>query len=146
MAIKLKIEGRAQEARYLDTYELVVGYEHGDADGYTSRRYFYSNTCPEISSNVDDLKEDLEVLLVMCERYDPRDIFNDSKNTNLTQYFTEIGKENPKAAALEFLDAFYEADITYEGYSAKPFVEKVFYYDAFGDKHNVSYSTTIETE
>jgi hypothetical protein len=114
-----------------DTYELVVGYMHGDADGDTVKNYFYPNSNPTLEELT------LDVIGIMALTAAQGD---EVENGEIAELFEAQGYASEEAYALAegFNDDFYEGDITCEGRPAACTGFELYYYDHKGVKHEVN--------
>lgn len=123
--VELQVAEPAEVPNYRNTYELVVSYMHGDADGDTENTFTYS------PDEVDDLK----INLLLLNGIDDGD-YLESQATNILT-LAGIADEDGEIAT-NFADDFYEGDISCDGMGAAMTGFKVFFYDHEGIKHNVN--------
>jgi len=123
--VELQVAAPAAVPNYRNTYELVVGYMHGDADGDTEQTFTYS------PDEVDDLKINLLLLNGINS--------GDYLAEQAAKILKEAGIEDPDDEIAEnFGDDFYEGDMTCEGNGAAMTGFQVFFYDHEGIKHDVN--------
>ena len=125
MTVEIKIGAPVAAPDYQNTFELIIGYMHGDADADSEKEFHYTD--------VEDLKRDLETLTKI----------DDFDEDTLIDYFTALGMDEDDAqdAASEFSDNFREGDCTTD-YSNDAAIQKIelFWYDDRSVKHDVSYT------
>ena len=116
---------------YKDTYELVVGYMHGDADGDTQKNYFY----PNAETTMEELTLDAIGIMALTAAQG-----DEVENGEIAELFEAQGYSNEDAYALAegFSDDFYEGDITCEGRRAACTGFELYYYDHKGVKHEAN--------
>lgn len=110
-----------------NTYQLVVEYMHGDADGYTTKDKTYP------VSNIEQLKLDIVALTAVDDR--------DTVEDDVIVAFTSHGVTGDLDELYDaFRDNWFEGDITYEGEWAAVSSVTLFYFDEDGVKHNASWN------
>lgn len=131
MDVKLKIKKKPLTPEtHTNQYELVSNYMHGDADGDTTKTFFFNND-----------EEGIKRLKLFLAAYDALDD-GEYMDEQATDFFKSIGIEEEEAEELgsEFGDEFYEGDMTCDGNAASLQGLELYFWNESGVKFEVDFT------
>ncbi len=109
---------------FRETFQLVIGYEHGDADFDTQETYMFPDT--------DDNKEKLQRLVGALWW-----IGDTNDRAAIVKYFADQGDEAPELTTNDLCENYFEYDRHYDNGYAQINSIKLFWYDFVGIQYEV---------
>lgn len=127
MSIEIQVGKPSPVEAHRNTFELIVEYMHGDADGTTYQTFYYPH--PALTGQLES-----DMIGVVAALGEDRDEVVEAIRTA----YQEAGVDNAELEAERIGDQLYEGDITCDGERATLVDSELFFYNEDGVKHDVT--------